>query len=227
MSRDRPPSSEPNLGPRVAIGQHSTAGRKPHNDDSYGVVVPDDASLASKGIAMAIADGMSSSEAAKEASENCVKSFLQDYYATHSSWSVKRSVGVVLKSINSWLYAQGQSGHGGDHGMVSTFSGLVLKAGVAHIFHAGDSRIGLVRQGRLEPLTRDFRELVDHSHPDNLLLHHFSLGSKASRTAFALQVMAGVAQLVLLIVPPPLVAQLSVLERVPKVTLLPEISSPK
>jgi glycosyltransferase involved in cell wall biosynthesis len=39
---------------------------------------------------------------------------------------------------------------------------------------------------RLEPLTRDYRELVDHSHPDNLLLHHFSLGSKASRTAFAL-----------------------------------------
>jgi L-malate glycosyltransferase len=39
---------------------------------------------------------------------------------------------------------------------------------------------------RLESLTRDFRELVDFSHPDNLLLHHFSLGSKASRTAFAL-----------------------------------------
>ena len=39
---------------------------------------------------------------------------------------------------------------------------------------------------RLEPETRDFRELVDATHPDNLLLHHFSLGSKASRTAFAL-----------------------------------------
>ena len=39
---------------------------------------------------------------------------------------------------------------------------------------------------RLEPLTRDYRELVDFSHPDNLLIHHFSLGSKASRTAFAL-----------------------------------------
>ena len=39
---------------------------------------------------------------------------------------------------------------------------------------------------RLESLTRDYRELVDASHPDNLLLHHFSLGSKASRTAFAL-----------------------------------------
>ena len=38
----------------------------------------------------------------------------------------------------------------------------------------------------LESQTRDYRELVDASHPDNLLLHHFSIGSKASRTAFAL-----------------------------------------
>ena len=34
---------------------------------------------------------------------------------------------------------------------------------------------------RLEDLTIDYRELPDASHPDNLLLHHFSLGSRASR----------------------------------------------
>jgi L-malate glycosyltransferase len=39
---------------------------------------------------------------------------------------------------------------------------------------------------RLESLTRDYRELTEASHPDNLLLHHFSIGSKASRVAFAL-----------------------------------------
>lgn len=39
---------------------------------------------------------------------------------------------------------------------------------------------------RLESLTRHYRELVDATHPDNLLLHHFSIGSKASRTAYAL-----------------------------------------
>ena len=39
---------------------------------------------------------------------------------------------------------------------------------------------------RLEPQTHDYRELVDVSRPDNLLLHHFSLGSKASRTAYAM-----------------------------------------
>ena len=39
---------------------------------------------------------------------------------------------------------------------------------------------------RLEDLTRDFRELASVSHPDNILVHHFSIGSKASRVAYAL-----------------------------------------
>jgi len=39
---------------------------------------------------------------------------------------------------------------------------------------------------RLEELTRDYRTLLDASHADNLLLHHFSIGSRASRVAFAL-----------------------------------------
>ncbi len=39
---------------------------------------------------------------------------------------------------------------------------------------------------RLEDLTYDYRDLVDASRPDNLLIHHFSIGSRASRVAFAL-----------------------------------------
>ena len=39
---------------------------------------------------------------------------------------------------------------------------------------------------RLEDRTEDYRDLVQASHPDNLLLHHFSIGSKASRVAYAL-----------------------------------------
>src|SRR6185503_11292026 len=38
---------------------------------------------------------------------------------------------------------------------------------------------------RLEDLTYDYRDLVDASHPDNLLIHHFSIGSRASRVAYA------------------------------------------
>ncbi len=144
-------------GPRVSIGQHSIAGAKARNDDSWGVVVPGPALLATHGIAMAIADGMSSSEGAKEASESCVKSFLEDYFCTHASWSVKKSVGVVLRAVNGWLHAQGQRQHDSERGMVTTFSGLVLKGGTAHVFHAGDSRIARLREGMVEPLTRDHR----------------------------------------------------------------------
>lgn len=39
---------------------------------------------------------------------------------------------------------------------------------------------------RLEHLTEDYRELVNASDPDNLLIHHFSIGSRASRIAYAL-----------------------------------------
>ena len=39
---------------------------------------------------------------------------------------------------------------------------------------------------RLEDLTRDYRDLIDESSPDNVLIHHFSIGSRASRVAYAL-----------------------------------------
>ena len=39
---------------------------------------------------------------------------------------------------------------------------------------------------RLEDLTVDYRDMVNEVGADNLLIHHFSLGSRASRTAFAL-----------------------------------------
>ena len=39
---------------------------------------------------------------------------------------------------------------------------------------------------RLLDMTRDYRELVDVSSPDNVLIHHFSIGSRASRVAYAL-----------------------------------------
>ena len=39
---------------------------------------------------------------------------------------------------------------------------------------------------RLQDRTREYLDLGEASHPDNLLIHHFSIGSRASRVAFAL-----------------------------------------
>jgi glycosyltransferase involved in cell wall biosynthesis len=39
---------------------------------------------------------------------------------------------------------------------------------------------------RLEPLTLDYRDMIGHVNPRDILIHHFSIGSRASRTAYAL-----------------------------------------
>src|SRR5258705_5323565 len=39
---------------------------------------------------------------------------------------------------------------------------------------------------RLEHLTTDYREMVGAIAPEDVLIHHFSIGSRASRTAYAL-----------------------------------------
>ena len=50
-----------------------------------------------------------------------------------------------------------------------------------------DSRIYVeTADERLEAETHDYRELVDDVQDGDLLLHHFSIGSRASRTAYAL-----------------------------------------
>lgn len=38
----------------------------------------------------------------------------------------------------------------------------------------------------VEPKTRDYRDLIAVSRPENILIHHFSIGSRASRLAYAL-----------------------------------------
>lgn len=140
---------------RVTVGQYSSAGRKERNDDSYGVAVPEPALLATKGVAMAIADGMSTAEGAKAASETAIRSFLGDYFGTHQSWAVKTSVSRVLTALNRWLHSQSLSRYGAEDAMVTTFSGLILKGGTGYLFHAGDSRISLIRDGGLDVLTQN------------------------------------------------------------------------
>ncbi|MET0066908.1 MAG: bifunctional protein-serine/threonine kinase/phosphatase [Candidatus Thiodiazotropha sp.] len=133
---------------------------KPVNQDFHAVYVPVEPLLGTKGIAAALADGISSSQVSQEASETSVKSFLEDYYATSESWSVKRSAQRVLQATNSWLYAQTRNGpyrYDLDRGYVCTFTALVLKAATAHIFHVGDARVYRLTGDGLEQLTEDHR----------------------------------------------------------------------
>jgi serine/threonine protein phosphatase PrpC len=120
-----------------------------------GMRIPDGIALTLKGVAAVIADGVSSAEAGREASESCAQSFLADYYSTPDSWTVKTSGQAVLTALNCWLYNRGHGIAAAHRGYVSTFSALIVKSRTAHLFHVGDTRIYRIRDGTLECLTRD------------------------------------------------------------------------
>ena len=142
---------------KISSGQHSETGVKASNDDACGVRVPDTALLNTKGIAAVIADGMSGSEAGRQAAEACVSGFLSDYFTTPESWSTETSGEKVLTALNRWLYGQGHREYTSAQAMVTTLSVLVIKSATAYLFHVGDTRIYRMRAGRLECLTRDHR----------------------------------------------------------------------
>ena len=143
---------------RVGVGSCSDKGLKQENQDSVGHFIPENLNLLSaKGAAFTLADGVSSSAEAKQASQACVTGFLADYFSTPDSWSVKKSGGKVLTSINTWLYGQSNQFQDVSRGLASTFCGLVIKSTTAHLFHVGDSRIYLIRDSKIEQLTTDHR----------------------------------------------------------------------
>lgn len=141
----------------VSSGQCSETGAKEANEDACGIRVPEGSLLVSKGIAVVIADGVSASEAGKEASHACVQGFLTDYFSTPDTWSVKKSGQKVLGALNHWLHGQGTQLYGTARGMVTTLSVLVIKSTTAHLFHVGDTRIYRLRGNSLECLTQDHR----------------------------------------------------------------------
>src|SRR5262245_13980572 len=152
---------EPQL--KVSVGQHSDRGRKAVNQDFYGWRAPEEPLLTSKGITIALADGIGSSDVSQVAAEFAVMAFLDDYYSTSETWSVKKSADCVLTAANSWLHSRTQQSayrYEKDRGYVCTLSGLVLKGTTAHLFHIGDTRVHRLQGDALELLTRDHRVWV-------------------------------------------------------------------
>jgi serine/threonine protein phosphatase PrpC len=147
----------------ISLGHCSDKGRKETNQDFHGACIPHEPQLSAKGVAFALADGVSTSNVSRIASEAAVKSFLEDYFSTSAAWSVKQSAQRVLMAINSWLYSQtrqSQYRYDQDRGYVCTLTAVVIKSRTAHVFHVGDARLYRLRDLKLEQLTEDHRVWV-------------------------------------------------------------------
>lgn len=176
----------------MSVGQYSHRGQKPENQDFHGACIPDDHQLANKGVAVALADGISSSNVSQEASQSAVAGFLQDYYCTSDAWSVKQSARRVILATNSWLHAQtrrSQYRYDRDRGYVCTFSAMVIKSATAYLFHVGDARIYRVHGNTLEQLTTDHRLWV--SRHESYLGRALGVGEQLEIDYSTLPVAAG------------------------------------
>lgn len=177
---------------KISAGQYSDKGRKETNQDYHGIYIPKEPQLSSKGIAIALADGISSSDVGHIASESAVTGFLEDYYCTSDAWSVKTSALRVLNATNSWLYSQTQRSQGRydkDKGYVCTLSAMVIKSTTAHIFHIGDTRIYRLNSDTLEQLTSDHRILI--SQEENYLSRALGINSQLDVDYQNLQMQQG------------------------------------
>jgi serine/threonine protein phosphatase PrpC len=142
------------VGLTLAIGHATQAGPRPRNEDFVGVVTPREPDLLTKGVLAAIADGVSGNEGGREAAEYTVRGLLSDYYATPDTWPVSQALDRVLTATNSWVQHQG-SVRTELTGMATTLTCVVLRGGFYYFAHVGDSRLYLLRAGRLTRLTTD------------------------------------------------------------------------
>lgn len=139
---------------KFEIGQSSLTGPRTRNEDYVGVVTPASAQLSIKGAMLAVADGVSGNAGGGEASEMTMRTVTSDYYATPDTWEPLSALDKVLTAANRWLIAQANANRD-MVGMATTLSLLVLRGQHYYSAHVGDTRIYLLRDGKLKQLTTD------------------------------------------------------------------------
>ncbi|HVL74590.1 MAG TPA: bifunctional protein-serine/threonine kinase/phosphatase [Noviherbaspirillum sp.] len=138
----------------VSAGHASATGLRERNEDFVGMVTPKEPELSTKGMIAAVADGVSGNAGGRDAAEYTVRGLLADYYATPDTWPVTQSLDRVLQAINSWVQRHGTL-RSELAGMATTLTTVVLRGGFYYFSHVGDTRLYLMRNGRLARLTTD------------------------------------------------------------------------
>jgi serine/threonine protein kinase/serine/threonine protein phosphatase PrpC len=137
----------------VTFGGCSDRGIKAENEDAFAAFQPAVRVRRTKGVVAVVADGVSSSPGAQQASQTAVTQFIEDYLASPETWSIKTAGARVINALNRWLYHHSRA----EAAMLTTFSALIIRSNSAHILHVGDCRIARWRDNTLRPLTREHR----------------------------------------------------------------------
>src|SRR5687767_7973803 len=123
------------------------------NEDSGRLVRPSDPKLlASKGVLVVVADGMGGHSAGEVASQMAVESVSRLFYesAEEPGAALCRAVEEANRRIHAAAAADESK-----HGMGTTCTALALCGGTGYAAHVGDSRLYMLRAGKLYQLSED------------------------------------------------------------------------
>lgn len=114
-----------------------------------------------------VCDGMGGANGGNIASKIAVEvigSRIRDGFSPdHGGASVERLLDSAMATANSGVYERGQM-QPELSGMGTTVVAVIVSNGIAYISHVGDSRLYLLRDGALTPITRDHsvvQELIE------------------------------------------------------------------
>jgi serine/threonine protein phosphatase PrpC len=135
---------------QLSFGEATATGPRAENQDAIRVVTPAPGLAASKGILLALADGVSQCADGGLAARATLQALALDYYATPETWAVAQSLDRLLVAHNRWLQA-----NGGGQPLLTTLSALVLRGRRFTLAHVGDCRVYRLYGGQLERLSED------------------------------------------------------------------------
>ncbi len=140
---------------KLQLGHATAAVPGKNNEDFHGIVTPrEEREAQTRGIAVAIADGVSGNGGGRLASETVVKILLKDFYGVPVTWNITVALDKLLRSINDWLFSE-NARHPEYEGMVSTLTMIVFKGNYYHLAHVGDTRVYRRRGTEFKQLTID------------------------------------------------------------------------
>jgi serine/threonine protein phosphatase PrpC len=149
------PAAVLRVRPHVTVACKTDLGRvRENNEDKFEFFLPEDeATLASRGMAFVVCDGMGGHEAGQIASELACKTFL-DVYFKHPAEDPNAAILAGIRAANRFVLDVARAVPS-RRGMGTTLSGLILLQGEALVVQVGDSRVYRLRDGELSMLTRD------------------------------------------------------------------------
>jgi serine/threonine protein phosphatase PrpC len=141
----------------IDIGHASERGPRSGNEDFAAVVRPAPADAALGWIA-AIADGVSTGGAGREAAQTAVMSVVQDYFAVPPTWDTTVVLERLIGAQNAWLADHNrrrQALREPGATALTTLTALVLRGHSYTLAHVGDTRAWLLRGTDCTQLSQD------------------------------------------------------------------------